>query len=81
MNKIKAGCIKESYTWEGDNEQHTFAPVKLGLTYSFENMNGTYWLDLSDLPNPGDFVDEKGFCYESARGVEEKYFNEMFEII
>lgn len=81
MNKVKAKCIKETYTWAGDCEQHKFAPVKLGLTYSFETLNGVYWLDLSELPNPEDFTDENGICYAFARGLNETYFKEMFEII
>ena len=35
MKVVKAKCIKESYTWAGDGEQHRFPYVKLGLVYVF----------------------------------------------
>ena len=80
--KIKAKCIKETYTWDGDGEQHKFPYVKLGLVYTFDIEYGccgrkTYWLDKTVLSNKQDyeFID---YC---KRGLETKYFNEMFEIV
>lgn len=80
MKRIKAKCIKETYKWDGDGEQHKFPYVKVGLVYVFDvefTPKPTYWLNKSLLPNKHeyDFID----CV--SRGLEEKYFNEMFEIV
>lgn len=76
MKRIKAKCIKETYIWDG--KQHKFPYIKVGLVYVFDVENTTeptYWLNKSLLPNKHeyDFID----CV--SRGLEEKYFNEMFE--
>jgi hypothetical protein len=81
--EVKAKCIKETYTWDGDGKQHSFPYVKLGLIYVFYTEHSeigggiVYWLDKTQLPNPQDyeFID---YC---RRGLEEKVFKEMFEII
>lgn len=81
---VIAKCIKETYTWEGDGEQHTFPYVKLGLTYFFNKeeqydpcRRTIYWLDKRRLPNPYDY----DFIDCCARGLETKEFNEMFELL
>lgn len=73
---ITAKCIKETYTWEGDGKQHIFHKVKLGHYYQFEKVDGVYWIDI----NNSDFADSNGFIKCANRGLEEKYFNEMFQI-
>lgn len=82
--KVIAKCIKETYTWDGDGEQHVFPYVKYGLIYVFykeeqyEPIHRTvYWLDKNKLPNSYDY----DFIDGCARGLETKEFNEMFEII
>ena len=78
--RIQAKCIKETYTWDDDGEQHKFPYVKVGLVYTFDvefTPEPTYWLDKSLLPNKHDydFID----CARS--GIETKYFYEMFDVI
>ena len=34
--RVKAKCIKETYTWDRDGEQHKFPYVTLGLVYTFD---------------------------------------------
>lgn len=82
--RIQAKCIKETYTWEGDGEQHKFPYVKLGLVYTFDveftpefTPSPTYWLNKSLLPNKQDYE----FIDCTRRGLETKYFYEMFEVI
>lgn len=76
---ILAKCIKETYTWEGDGKQHKFSKVKLGHTYAFSETAGTYWLDVFASPNRKDFEDCNGWVQACKRGLETKYFNEMFK--
>lgn len=71
-------CIKETYTWEGDGKQHKFSKVKLGHEYAFSEIGGTYWLDVFASPNRKDFEDKDGFIQGCKRGLESKYFKEMF---
>ena len=33
MEVVKAKCIKETYTWDGDGKQHKFPYVKNGYMY------------------------------------------------
>jgi hypothetical protein len=50
MKRIKAKCIKETYTWDGDGKQHKFPYVKVGLVYVFDvefTPKPTYWLNKS----------------------------------
>ena len=82
--KIKAKCIKETYTWDGDGKQHPFPYVKLGLVYLFDKEEQyepcrctVYWLDKTLLPNRKDY-DYIDCC---GRGLETKEFKEMFELI
>lgn len=77
---ILAKCIKETYTWEGDNEQHKFSKVVVGHIYSFNKIDNIYWI-VPEASSTGDFNDINGFIDCAARGLEKKYFNEMFEII
>ncbi len=77
---IYARCIKETYTWEGDNEQHRFSKVIEGHVYGFDKIKGTYWI-VPEAASTEDFIDRNGFIDGVARGLEKKYFNEMFEII
>ena len=82
--RVKAKCIKLTYTWDGDGKQHPFPYVKEGLIYDFDveeqyepTRTTVYWLDKSTLPNKHQYEYIDG-C---RRGLETKYFNEMFEII
>lgn len=82
--KVKAKCIKETYTWSGDGKQHRFPYVKLGLVYVFDKeeeyeprRRTVYWLDKTQLPNLQDY-DYIDCC---SRGLETNYFMEMFELI
>ena len=82
--EVKAKCIKETYTWDGDGKQHSFPYVKLGFTDVFNKeeqydpyRRTVYWLDKSKLSNPHDYE----FIDACARGLETKEFNEMFEIV
>jgi hypothetical protein len=84
MVKVKAKCIKETYTWSGDGEQHHFPYVKLGFVYVFNKeeqfepyRRTVYWLDKTQLPNPQDY-EYIDYC---SRGLETKEFMEMFELI
>ena len=76
---IYAKCIKETYTWEGDNEQHQFSKVIKGHVYAFNKIGNTYWL-VTEASSTNDFADNNGFIDCLGRGLEQKYFNEMFEI-
>ena len=85
MVVVKAKCIKETYTWVGDGEQHHFPYVKFGLVYVFDKeeeykprRRTIYWLDKTQLPNPQDYDYIVDCC---CRGLETKYFMEMFELI
>ena len=73
---VLAKCIKATYTCEGDGKQHKFSKVQLGHTYAFSETAGTYWLDVFASPDRKDF---KGWVHACKRGLETKYFNEMFE--
>ena len=76
--RIQAKCIKETYIWEGDGEEHKFPYVKLGLVYTFDvDHEGVHWLDKDCLPNKQDYE----FIDYTRRGLEEKYFKQMFEVI
>ena len=51
MEVVKAKCIKETYTWDGDGKQHKFPYVKNGLVYVFNVEVRTahekiYWLNI-----------------------------------
>ena len=74
---ILVRCIKETYTWEGDGEQHSFSKVKKGHNYIFDKRDGVYWLDKRIAA----IIDGRESFNLTARGLEEKYFNEMFERI
>ena len=76
---ILVKCIKETYTWEGDGKQHKFSKVKLGHVYAFTETCGTYWIDAFASPDRKDFENEDGFIQCVKRGLDKKYFNEMFE--
>lgn len=82
--KVKAKCIKETYTWDGAGKQHPFPYVKKGLVYLFDkeeqyepHRRTVYWLDKTLLPNRKDY-DYIDCC---SRGLESKEFKEMFELI
>lgn len=77
---IYAKCIKETYTWEGDNEQHRFSKVVEGHVYVFNKIGDTYWI-VPEAASVEDFMDHNGFIDCAARGLEKKYFDEMFEIV
>ena len=77
---IKARCIKETYTWEGDNEQHRFSKVVEGHVYGFDEIGNTYWI-APKVCSTEDFMDNDDFINCVARGLEKKYFDEMFKII
>jgi len=77
---ILAKCIKETYTWEGDHKQHHFSKVVKGHVYGFNKIKNTYWID-PEACSTEDFKDANGFIDGVTRGLEQKYFNEMFEII
>ena len=76
---IYAKCIKETYTWEGDNEQHRFSKVVEGHIYGFNRIGDTYWI-APEACSTEDFMDSDGFVSFVARGLEKKYFDEMFSI-
>ena len=75
-----AKCIKETYTWEGDGEQHSFCRVQEGHVYAFDKIDDEYWVDITHSPNKEDLALDNG-CFGCAKGLESKYFHEMFEII
>jgi hypothetical protein len=75
-NVIKAKCIKDTYTWEKDGQQHKFLNVALGRLYEFEEINGIYWINCEN----SDFANSNGFIQCVNRGLEKNYFNEMFEV-
>ena len=77
---ILAKCIKETYTWEGDNKQHKFSKVVVGHVYSFNKVDDTYWI-VPEASSTDDFKDANGFIDGGARGLEKKYFDEMFDIV
>ena len=77
---ILAKCIKETYTWEGDYKQYRFAKVVEGHVYGFNKIEDTYWI-IPEASSIDDFKDTNGFIDGVARGLEKKYFKEMFEII
>ena len=76
---IYAKCIKETYTWEGDGKQHKFSKVIEGHVYGFDKIGNTYWI-IPEACSVKDFADN-GFTSCVARGLEKKYFNEMFKIV
>ena len=76
---IYAKCIKETYTWEGDGKQHKFSKVIEGHIYGFDKIGNTYWI-IPEVYSAKDFTDN-GFISCVARGLEKKYFNEMFKIV
>lgn len=76
---IYAKCIKETYTWEGDGEQHKFSKVIEGHIYGFDKIGNTYWI-IPEVCSAKDFADN-GFISCVGRGLEKKYFNEMFKIV
>ena len=79
---ILAKCIKETYTWEGDGEQHKFCKVKKDHVYAFDKgRDGIYWIDPLLSPNKEDLTDKYGFFQGCARGLKEKYFKEMFKVL
>lgn len=81
MKMIKAKCIKETYTWEGDHKQHKFAKVVEGHVYGFTKIGDIYWL-VPEACSTEDFMDHNGlFIDGTARGLEKKYFDEMFKIV
>ena len=77
---IYAKCIKETYTWEGDGEQHKFSKVIEGHIYGFDKIENTYWI-IPEACSTEDFMDNNGFISCVGRGLEKKYFNEMFKIV
>lgn len=77
---ILAKCIKETYTWEGDNKQHKFSKVVEGHIYGFNKIEDTYWI-VPEASSTDDFKDANGFIDGVACGLEKRYFKEMFEII
>lgn len=77
---IYAKCIKETYTWEGDNKQHKFSKVVEGHVYGFTKIGDIYWL-VPEAACTKDFMDHNGFINCVGRGLEKKYFDEMFKII
>lgn len=77
---IYAKCIKETYIWEGDGKQHKFSKVIGGHVYGFNKVGNTYWI-VPEARSTEDFMDRDGFINAVARGLEKKYFNEMFEIV
>ena len=82
MNYILAKCIKTTYTWEDDGEQHTFVSgLVVGHVYAFDLVDGTYWLNRGNSPDVADFVNENGFIIGNLRGTQKKYFDEMFKIL
>ena len=79
---ILVQCIKETYTWDGDREQHKFCNVKKDHVYTFDkDSDGIYWIDPLLSPHKEDLVDKNGFFQGCSRGIEEKYFKEMFEVL
>lgn len=76
---IYAKCIKETYTCEGDGKQHKFSKVIEGHIYGFDKIGNTYWI-IPEACSAKDFTDN-GFTSCVARGLEKKYFNEMFKIV
>ena len=77
---ILVKCIKDTYIWEGDHKQHHFSKVVEGHVYGFNKIEDTYWI-VPEASSTDDFKDADGFIDCVARGLEKKYFNEMFEII
>ena len=76
---IYAKCIKETYTWEGDGKQHKFSKVIEGHIYGFDKIGNMYWI-IPEACSAEDFMDN-GFISCVSRGLEKKYFNEMFKIV
>jgi len=77
---IYAKCVKETYTWEGDNEQHRFTKVVESHVYGFDKVGNTYWI-VPEARSTEDFMDRDGFIDGVARGLDKKYFDEMFKIV
>ncbi len=79
---VLAVCIKETYTWEGDGKQHPFSKVKKGHLYTFDkDVNGMYWIDPLLSANKEDLLDKQGYFDGVGRGLQEKYFKEMFKLV
>lgn len=78
---VLAICIKETYTWEGDGKQHRFSKVKKGHCYTFDKIGDEYWIDPLLSANKEDIVDSHGYFDGVSRGLNEKYFKEMFKLI
>ena len=76
---IYAKCIKDTYTWEGDGEQHRFSKVVEGHIYGFNKIGNIYWI-VPEGWSTEDFIDKDGFMNGIAHGLEKKYFDEMFDI-
>lgn len=67
-----ARCIKPTYTWEGDGKQHPFCHVKVGEVYYFRREGDTFWFDFQKNKNYFGIT-------SCERGLNKKYFYEMFE--
>lgn len=76
---VLAICIKETYTYNG--EQHHFSKVKKGHCYTFDKIGDTFWVDPLLSANKEDLIDGNGYVSGVARGLEEKYFREMFKLV
>lgn len=82
MDYILARCKKVTYTWEGDGEQHTIdGRLVVGNVYAFDLEDGTYWLNRHKSPDVADFVNADGYIIGNLRGLQKKYFDEMFIIL
>ena len=78
---ILAKCIKETYTWECDNRQHRFSKVVAGHIYGFNKIEKNRYCIVPEASSTDDFKDANGFIDCVARGLDKKYFDEMFEIV
>ena len=78
---VLAICIKETYTWERDGKQHRFSKVKKGHCYTFDRIGNEYWIDPLLSANKEDLLDKQGYFDGVGRGLQEKYFKEMFKLV
>lgn len=78
---VLAICIKETYTLERDGKQHRFSKVKKGHCYTFDKIGNEYWIDPLLSANKEDIVDSNGYYDGVSRGLNERYFKEMFKLV
>lgn len=78
---ILVQCIKETYTWDGDGKEHKFCNVKKDHVYTFDKIGDEYWINPLLSANKEDLTDKDGFFQGVSRGLDSKYFKQMFKIL